>query len=193
MRVRSSNITLALVVAVLPLLPTLGSAAERPFIDEPEPITSSRVQEGEPWKEGSTSLPPWPADSDLVEFTLDGQSSPFRYFIDSKHLAVGADGVVRYTLVVESASGMRNVSFEGLRCTPNGTYKVYAYGSAGSFKHVDQDWQPILDRGYDRYHRALHRILLCVPLKFEPRPKKDMIRALEGHVPRRTNAGFLPD
>jgi hypothetical protein len=189
----STSTVTGLVIAALFLVPALGRAQERPFIDEPEHFTSNRVQEGEPWKEGSAGLPPWPADSDLVEFHVDGEPSPFRYFIDGKHLSVGSDGVVRYTLVVESSTGVRNVSFEGLRCTLRGVYKVYAYGSGGSFKRVEEDWQPIQERGNDPYHRDLYQALLCVPLKMEPRPKKDMIRALEGHVHRRDNAGFLPD
>jgi hypothetical protein len=191
--VRSISATAAVLAAALPLMPALGTAADRPFIDEPDHFSSSRVQEGQPWKEGSVSLPPWPADKDLVELKPDGDTSPFRYFIDGEHLSVGRDGVVRYTLVVEAPSGTRNVSFEGMHCTARGEYKVYAYGAGGSFKRVQQGWQPIHERGYDRYHDELYRVVLCVPLKFEPRPKKDMIRAMEGHLPRRTNAGFLPD
>jgi hypothetical protein len=194
-RVRATNpIIAALAVALsIPLPAPAFEGEDNPFIYEQDSVTSSRVEEGKPWKEQRVELPPWPKDSDLIEFKLDGEPSPFRYFIDGKHLAVGADGVVRYTLVVESSSGARNVSFEGVRCTARGEYKVYAYGAAGKFNPVDQGWQPASDEGdnNDRCHRALSRFLLCVPRKFAPRPKKDMIRALEGHVTSYTNAEFL--
>jgi hypothetical protein len=193
MRVRRSAPAWPILAALLVLLPGVSRAEDRPFIDEPEPPASSRIEEAAPWQEGKTTLPPWPANSDLVEFHVDGGPTPFRYFIDASHLAVGADGVVRYTLVVESGSGARNVSYEGMRCTARGSYKIYAYGAGSRFKPVEQDWQPIPVHSNDRYHLALHRVILCVPLKFEPRPKKDMIRAMQGHLPRRTNAGFLSD
>jgi hypothetical protein len=186
----------ALSVAVSIHVPAPAVADDdSPFIFEQEPLTSSRVQEGKPWKEESVNLPPWPADSDLIEFKLDGEPSPFRYFIDSKHLAIGSDGVVRYTLVVESSSGARNLSFEGVRCTARGEYKIYAYGAAGKFTRVHESWKPVSDYGddYDRCHRDLSRFLFCVPRKFAPRPKKDMIRALEGHVGPYTNAELMSD
>lgn len=184
----------------LPLLPllalfaTTAAHAERLFIDEPEPIAPRSIGEREPWKEGAAKLPPWPDDGDLVEFELDGAPSPMRFYIDGKNLNVGTDGVVRYTLVIESRSGTRNLSFEGIRCTLKGAYKVYAYGEDGKFNRTPEgDWLPISGGGHDRYHQELHRHHLCVPLKLEPRPKKDMLRALKGRIDPRANTGFLSD
>ena len=169
------------------------AAKERAFVDEPEPPTSSRVEDPEMWSERSSSLPPWPKDSDLVEFRLDNDTSSFRYFMDANHLAIGEDKVVRYTLVAASPSGARNVSFEGLRCTPKGEYKIYAYGAGDRFQPIaGADWQPVPSRG-DQLHQELHGHFLCVPLKFAPRPKKDMIRALQGPINPRQNTGFMPD
>ncbi len=169
------------------------AAKERAFVDEPEPPTSSRVEDPELWSEKSSSLPPWPNDSDLVEFQLDNDAAPFRYLIDANHLAIGEDKVVRYTLVVESQSGARNVSFEGLRCTPKGEYKIYAYGAGDRFQPIDgADWQPVPSYG-DQLHRELHGHFLCVPLKFAPRPKNDMVRALQGPINPRQNTGFMPE
>ncbi|MGH8662908.1 MAG: CNP1-like family protein, partial [Burkholderiales bacterium] len=45
-------------------------------------------------REQSVVLPPYPQDSDLVEFSVG--TVPHRYFIDARTLAVGADDVVRY-------------------------------------------------------------------------------------------------
>lgn len=182
---------------LIPWLAVMCSTAalaeeHRMFIDEAEPPTSSRIQDSEPWKEQGFSLPPWPKEGDLVEFELDNASSPFRYYIDGQHLAIGSDEVVRYTLVVESRSGTRNVSFEGIRCTPKGDHRLYAFGAKGSFQTAPEvDWQPIPTRGGDQIQRELHQHFLCIPLKFEPRPKKDMIRALSGHIHPRQNSGFM--
>jgi len=185
------------VLVLLALLAAAETHAEkrRQFVDEAEPPAPSSVQEAEKWKERETvPLPPWPKDGDLVEFRLDNDSRGLRYFIDGKNLRTGDDGVVRYTLVVESSSGAQNVSYEGIRCTPKGEYKTYGYGVDGSFKPLPEDqWQAIPRVGADALHRELHHHFLCVPLKFQPRPKKDMIRALSGPINARQNTGFLPD
>jgi hypothetical protein len=168
--------------------------AERPFIDEPEPVRPSTIKEPEYWSEGVAELPPWPKDADLVELHLDGPRGLLRYYIDGRNLAVGSDQVVRYTLVAESASGARNVSFEGIRCTPKGEHRVYAYGIGGRFESAPlKDWQALPQGDTSDYRRQLHGQVLCVPLKFEPRPKKDMIRAMKGPIHPRENAGFMTD
>jgi hypothetical protein len=169
------------------------AAPERTFIDEPEPVVPSSVEEREPWAEEAFELPPWPRDSDLIEFELDSPS-PFRYFIDGRNLRIGGDGVVRYTLVAESDGGARNVSFEGLRCTAHGSVQIYAYGAAGEFRPLPAtDWRSIRDEPGDMLHKELHGHFLCGPRTFEPRPRKDALRALKGRVGERENAGFLPD
>jgi hypothetical protein len=187
----------SLISALLLTFISVPAAAEkwdRPFIDEPEaPTPSSVIEKDREWKESATSLPPWPQDSDLVEFPVDDPSSPFRQYIDGRHLTVGADGAVRYTLVVESRSGSRNVSFEGLRCTPSGAFKVYAYGNRGRFHKTESEWTTIHGRHHDKIHRDLHKQILCIPREFRPRPKKDMIRAMGARVSHEANTGFQSD
>ncbi len=180
----------------LVLASSLALAAKpRQFIDEAEPATPASISDPKPWEEGRIDLPPWPKDGDLVEFELDRASpSRFRYFIDGSHLSIGIDGVVRYTLVAESPSGTRNVTFEGLRCKAQGVFRTYAYGSNDRFIPVEgADWQAVTSQSGDRLHRELHGHFLCGPRTFEPRPIPDMIRALKGKVRGRENAGFLPD
>ena len=172
--------------------PILAARWDRPFIDEQEAPTPSSVEDRDTtWKEAGTPLPPWFKDGDLVEFQVDDPSSRFRQYIDARTIAVGSDGAVRYTLVTESPSGVRNVSFEGLRCTPRGAFKIYAYGNDGRFEKADGEWQKI--RGYDKVHRDLHKFILCIPREFKPRPKKDMIRFMRTAVPHETNTGFQAD
>lgn len=176
-----------------PYTPAALAEREQSFVTDPEPDTPSSVRKGEPWKERAVALPPWPKDADLVEFELDGPPSALRYSIDGKNLRVGVDAVVRYTLVADSTSGSRNVSFEGIRCTLKGAYKVYAFGVGNRFKKSQSEWQPIPNVGIDPLHRQLWGQFLCVPLKLEPRPVKDVIRAMGSRVHHEANTGFLPD
>jgi hypothetical protein len=184
---------LALILVMLSC-PALSGKWERDFIDEPEPPAPSSIMDRDTtWKEGGTTLPPWPKDSDLVEFQVDDPSSRFRQYIDVKTAKVGADGAVRYTLVVESGSGALNVSFEGLRCTPGGDFKIFAYGRNGRFEKTHGEWQRIHGRKHDAIHRELHKHILCVPREFRPRTKKDMIRAMRSQDPQEQGVGFQSD
>lgn len=186
---------LALSIGLLLLAAAGSRAAENVFVPDAEAPPPSSIEERKPWQEAKTPLPPWPSDSDLVEFRLDSAApDPFRYFIDKTHLSVGTDGIVRYTLVAEGSNGTRNVSFEGLRCTPRGIYKVYAYGAGGRFAAVDgADWHPVFDPSADIYRKELWQYHFCVPREFKPRPKKDMLRSLQGHIAPRQNTGFQAD
>jgi hypothetical protein len=177
-------------------VPWLWPPSHANLSTRPSPRRQPALLTPKPWEEGKTALPPWPKDGDLVEFNLDTASpSRFRYFIDGKHLSIGSDEeVVRYTLVAESPSGTRNVTFEGLRCKAQGVFRTYAYGSNDRFILVEgADWQAITSQSGDRLHRELHGHFLCAPRTFEPRPIPDMIRALQGKVRGRENTGFLPD
>jgi hypothetical protein len=186
---------LALIFLIAILCASSASVArERPFIDEPEPATpSSVIDKDTSWKEGETTLPPWPKDGDLVEFQVDDPSSPFRQYIDGRNITVGRDGAVRYTLVIESRSGARNVSFEGLRCTPQGSFRIFAYGSNGRFVETDDEWRKIQGLPNDKIHRDLHKLILCIPRKFKPRSKKDMIRAMSSQSIIESDTGFRTD
>lgn len=174
--------------------PALAAKRDRPLLLETEaPGPSSVEDKDRNWQEGTTNLPPWPNGGDLVEFSVDDPTSRFRYYIDGRHLLVGADGAVRYTLVVESPSGVRNLSVEGLRCTPNGAFKIYAYGNNGRFEKTASDWTRIQGRRHDKLHHDLHQRILCILRGFEPRPKQDMIRVMRAGTPDTTGTGFLSD
>ncbi|WP_295884327.1 CNP1-like family protein [uncultured Thiohalocapsa sp.] len=174
----------------------IGGYEDTPFKPDPEAPTPSSITEGRQWAEGDYRLPAWPRDADLVEVKLDGPEQPLTYYVDAQSLATGDDGVVRYTLVTESPSGGRSVSFEGLRCTPQGRFKTYAYGADGRFvpPRADTPWLAIDKLGGDRIHYDLWRHYLCIPLAFEARPTRDQLRVLRsGRVPQVENAGFMLD
>jgi hypothetical protein len=179
---------------ILLLLAVPASAAENAFVTDAEPPVPSSVRTGKPWQEADTALPPWPQDADLVELIPDGPDVALRYFIDTGNLQVGSDDVVRYTLVAEGRSGTRNLSVEGIRCTPKGAYKTYAYGAGERFVPIaSEEWLPIPADDGERWRHDLWRFHFCIPQAFAPRPKIDMVRSLEGRISPRQNTGFLPD
>ncbi len=169
-------------------------AAESNFQLDAEPPLPSTFEPGTPWQEGASTLPPWPNDADLIELSLDGPPSSFRYFIDRRNLRIGADGVVRYTLVAQGPSGTRNLSVEGLRCTPRGAHKTYALGIGGRFEPIQEPlWGSIVDGTGERVHQELWRYHFCIPRAFQPRPVPDMVRSLTGHRSSQQDIGFQAD
>lgn len=90
-------------------------------------------------REGEVKLPPRFRDENLLEFEI-GRSVSFRFFIDTASLEVGADEVVRYTLVARSPQGVENVSYEGIHCK-TGRTRAYAVGQpGGGWRAVKQEW-----------------------------------------------------
>jgi hypothetical protein len=110
--------------------------------------------------EQSVILPAYPQDADLLEFTVG--TVPHRYFIDGKTLAVGADGVVHYTLVVQTAGGARNASYEGIRC-PGYEKRIYAIGHPqGKWIEAKRSvWEPIQQGRANEHQDVLFREYFC--------------------------------
>ena len=116
-------------------------------------------QERREWKESEVKLPAFPKAEGLIEFFVSGASS-FRFFIDPASLAPGTDGVVRYTLIARSPSGVANVSYEGIRCA-SGSYKVYAIGGDGRWAGRQSDWRDIEAKSVQRWHNELRSRYFC--------------------------------
>lgn len=113
------------------------------------------------WQEAEISLPPMPKQQDLVPFFVSATTDN-RFFIDPASVSVGADGVVRYTLVVTSASGAKNVSYEGMRCATR-ERRLYAFGrSDGTWsKSRNGQWERVKEGGSNRHHAALFQEYFC--------------------------------
>lgn len=115
-----------------------------------------------PWKEGGHSLPTYPKDENLIEFYVSATSTA-KFFIDSKSIQTGTeDGVVRYTLVVKTAGGARNVSFEGLHCA-EAKLRTYATGRADGtwVDNPKSAWQLMKRVSMNLHQGALARNYFC--------------------------------
>lgn len=136
-----------------------------------------------PWSELVADLPPYPADSNLIPLEVDAVT-PHRYFVDAKSLSSGKDGVVRYTLVVKTAGGATNVSFEGIRCD-SAEQKYYAIGRPGDRSWVrarDPRWRAFSARQAGVHHASLYQWYLCKVRTAEPVER--IVRALREGIPR---------
>src|SRR5205823_1385222 len=89
--------------------------------------------------EDTEAPPPYTRPADLIEFYVS-PTAEFKYFVDASSLSVGADRIVRFTLVARSPSGVDNVSYEGMRCPREN--RLYAVARAGgSWSSRDSDWR----------------------------------------------------
>lgn len=132
------------------LLPLAGQAA---FIEE---------EEEKPWQEIEAQLPPAPRQQDWLPFYVSAVAEN-RFYVDGASLSVGSDGVVRYVLMVVSPEGVRNVSYEGMRCE-TGERRIYASGrSDGSWsKSRNNAWTRIRNVPVNRQYAALFAEYFCL-------------------------------
>lgn len=158
--------------------------------------TNSKPSEGEqssgflnpfedrPFSEGETVLPAPPQDADLIPFSVN-DSGNFDFAVDAKSVSVGADNVVRYTVVITSKSGARNVSYEGMRCDAF-ERKVYATMPTGSKDWVSNrgmdDWQRMMTRQRNSYASTLATDYFCDGRTVAGKPEK-LIRDLRAYAP----------
>ncbi|MBI3284080.1 MAG: CNP1-like family protein [Burkholderiales bacterium] len=111
------------------------------------------------WQEVALQLPEAPEPGHLLPFYDSGSQA---FALDSKSLSVAADGTVRYTLVATSRSGVKNVSYEALRCQSY-ERKLYAFGrSDGGWSRSRRAlWEPISARDANRQHSVLYSDYFC--------------------------------
>jgi hypothetical protein len=117
------------------------------------------------WKEVQASIPPYPKAENLIPFEVSSATRN-KHFVDLPSVSIGADGVVRYTVVVKSPAGAETVSFEGMRCE-SGERKLYAFGRADGqgggewSRNRYARWDAIKGRQQTGYHRELYFHYFC--------------------------------
>ncbi len=133
--------------------------------------------EEKPWVEGETKLPGYPQEQNLIEFYV-GPTERNRFFVDGSTLDIGADGVVRYAMVLKTTSGAINVTLEALRCATR-EFKLFAIGrSDATWSKVGvPQWRLIENKSINHYRSVLSRNFLC-PAGATPRDAADARKAL---------------
>jgi len=130
------------------------------------------------WQEAAWALPAMPQSNDLLPFYVSAATSN-KFFIDAASLSVSDDGVVRYTLLVLTSGGGRNLGFEGMRCETR-ERRLYASGrSDGSWsKSRNDQWSRIQDVAANRHYAALSLGYFC-PGGVIARNKEEIVDALK--------------
>ncbi len=161
--------TLLLVFCLLPLL---GFAEEN---EEEEQKLPNELE--------NITLPNFPsAGSPTYTFPVDS-TNDFIFSIDANSLTIDADEIIRYTVMLTSASGAQNVFYEAIRCITR-EYKIYGYGTNHSQhfqKKREVEWRPIHlnERGVMRYRNALYTHYFCDRYTRNPFPQFKVIRNLK--------------
>ncbi len=126
------------------------------------------------WQEQKVVLPDYPRDEDLQSVPLQLSDFPFQLALDRNSLVVGDDRVTRYTAVLETKDGVRNLFYEGIRCA-TGEYRSYAIGAGETLQPVlGSDWRPLRQLGVERYRYVLARYYLCDEDR-RPRAKREAL------------------
>ncbi len=137
-----------------------------------------QFEEDKPWVELQQQLPPYPKAENEVEFYV-GPATPHHFYLDKTSINIGSDGVVRYTLVVKTAGGAENVSFEGIRCATK-EWKIYALGGLNSqwAEPRKSEWRDINYQDVNRQHNRLYGDILC-PDKLPARSVDEILRRMK--------------
>lgn len=142
------------------------------------------------WVEQAVTIPAFPQENNLLELSLYHSST--KYYIDKKSVQVGKqDRVARYTVVIKTASGAKNVFYEGIRCDTK-TYRTYAYAvNMNSFRAMPNSiWRPITGVGVFKYRLSLFDYFVCKDSAVRPKVR-DIIQALihpsELHAPEQVD------
>lgn len=135
-------------------------------------------------------LPAYPKPENYLPFQVSA-TTPFAFFVDAKSVSVGADRVVRYSVIAKSAEGALNVSFEGMRCA-DGQIRVYAFGRPGNtwVEVRDSRWEAIRADQRNSQRAVLYSDYFC-PVTGAVSTAEEAVRALKsGGNPRATITGY---
>ena len=157
-RLMKANRILLACVFVIAAVDTVSAEDISAF---PDALDEYEPTEKDIWKESRITLPPYPVDRNLISVPLPERDS-LKIYIDEKSISLLPDRAIRFSLVVESPSGARNVFYDAIRCETK-EYKTYAFGTAeGTFQLVkNPKWRkiPYYPTNAFRYH--LYKYVVC--------------------------------
>lgn len=118
-------------------------------------------REIETWTETQAQLPAYPKDENLISLDV-GSATPHRFYVDAASVSTSKEGVVRYTMVIRTAGGATNVSFEGIRCESR-EQKYYAIGRRDKswVRARNPEWRRVEHKDFTAHHITLYREYFC--------------------------------
>ena len=153
------------VFSILFAVPSVVPA--EPLIKHPESALDGFVvfdeSKGEQWKELAAALPAFPADPNLIAVRMPATYT-LKVYLDEKSISLAQDGIARFTFVIESTSGSRNVFFEGYDCGTR-EYKTYANGTPEkTFEPIKKPkWERVPYYDTNAFRFQLLRYYICDP------------------------------
>jgi hypothetical protein len=176
MRFRFSFLPLAVFLALF-LFPRVPAHAEDIFSKNPRKTYTMDEDKAASWKENTVELPPYPQDADFYSFYVSPAAAN-RFYVDTAHIGLGSDGVARYTLLIISPSGIRNISHEGMRCATR-ERRTYALGRPNGELSPARGarWVPVREAVANRHHAALFQEFFCPDGLIASRPE-EVVRAI---------------
>ena len=131
-----------------------------------EPIEWRHIdEEKDPWQEQQGELPAYPEKGNLLEVDAGTEGLQYTVYVDKPSLVRRDDGVVRYSVVLVSSTGVWNVSNEGLHCGEK-MFRRYAYGVDGKWQPVaDPTWRTLRGKGANRYRVIFYNKYMCNPTR----------------------------
>ena len=136
--------------------------------DEPLGWANQYIEEEEEsWQEQQGELPPYPEKGNLLKVDVDTGGLQFTVYLDKPSLVKRDDGVVRYTVILVSSTGVWNVSNEGLHCGEK-MFRRYAYGVDNSWQPIpDSPWRALRGKGANRYRMVFYDKYICDPIRLD--------------------------
>ncbi len=133
-----------------------------------QPMAPLPYREGPEWRELGVTPPAYPKADNLIKYPSAWSNSDI--LVDRTTLTLGEDAVVRYVLMIKTAGGAENVTFEGLRCE-TGQRRIYAFGRRDQTwsPATASDWRRIEDTRVNRHHFEFWRDVFCDGKATEPR------------------------
>lgn len=118
-------------------------------------------REIKPWSEMQEKIPTYPSDQNLIPLNVSAVT-PHRFFVDAASISISNDGVVRYTMVIKTAGGSTNISFEAIRCETH-EQKYYAIGRSDKtwVRARSPQWRPITFKDVNAQHFTLYSEFMC--------------------------------
>ena len=152
-----SNFILKGVISIFILLSFTAQAQYKTL----DPADENDVDAPRFWNEVDVKIPIAPPSKQLKSFFVSFNTT-LTFAIDAESIELGKDDVMRYIIVINSPSGAKQVSYEGIRCEKQ-EWRLYGnLQSDGQWRrNPGSKWQLIMSNSYNRYHSALAKDVFC--------------------------------